>query len=178
MNKPTVSHAAPKVFLRGEYAFRNVNGAIAIIGPLVMGAILAFSAVYIPGAGDTSLSRIVNIVLAVGALVLSGFGLWALWGWVRNARIRVEINENGIIRGDRFWPWEQVRSFAGWQYVNGVSLEFKPRGMMIVWNRGDLPITPLLSEQQYIELARELQQCISKRFPHVDVALHPLKPSI
>jgi hypothetical protein len=108
--------------------------------------------------------------------VFGSVGLWTLWSWIRNRRIDVEINEDGIICGNRFWPWDRVRSFGGTRYDNGVLLGFTPRGMTIVWGGGGLPTTPLLTEHQYIQLARELRRCVSARFPDVDVAMHPVEP--
>jgi hypothetical protein len=105
---------------------------------------------------------------------MGGLGLWALWNWIQNRRVTVEINADGIMYGNRFWPWDRVRSFAGTQYDNGVCLGFTPRGRG-VWGGGGLPTTPLLTEEQYVELAGELIHEISERYPEVIVAMYPLR---
>jgi hypothetical protein len=176
MDRPTVSCAGPAVFFRGQYVYRTLNGTMAVITGLLSGAICAAAAVYISRRDEELLTVVVSVIFAVVALVFGGLGLWMLWAWVRNRRILVEINEDGIICGNRFWPWDRVRSFAGTRYDNGVCLGFTPRGTG-VWGGGGLQTTPLLTEQQYVELARELSRCILARFPDVEVAMHPLKPT-
>ncbi|MEX2308219.1 MAG: hypothetical protein WD738_11530 [Pirellulales bacterium] len=172
MDSPTVSCAGPAAFFRGEYIFRTLNGTMAVISGLVPSAIAAAVAVYISTMGEDLLSDFVSAIFALVALIFGALGLWTLWSWIRNRRVPVEINEEGIVCGSRFWPWGRVRSFAGMRYDNGVCLEFTPcrRG---VWGGGTLPTTPLLTDQQYVELARKLDQCISARFPHVIVAMVP-----
>lgn len=174
MDRPTVFGSSPEVFFREQYAFRTLNGTLAVISGLLPSAISAASAVYISRVGDDLLSDVVSAIFALVALAFGGLGLRALWGWVCNTRIQVEINEDGIVHGNRFWPWDRVRSFAGTRYDNGVCLEFTPRTTG-VWGGGRLHTTPLLTEEQYVELARELSHWLSSRFAHVEVATYPLR---
>jgi hypothetical protein len=162
------------VFFHGQYVFRTLNGTVAVVSGLLPSTIFIAVAAYILSKDAEWLTIVVAAIFAAVALVFGGAGLWALWGWVRNRCVQVEINENGIIYGNRFWPWDRVRSFAGTRYDNGVCLEFTPRWTG-VWGGGGLATTPLLTDEQYIELAREVSRCISARFPHVVVAMHPLK---
>jgi hypothetical protein len=174
MDRSTLSSAGPAVFFRGQYVFRTLSGTMSVIVPLLSSAICAAPIVYFSSRDEELLMVVVSAIFAAVALVFGGLGLWTLWSWVQNRRIPVEINADGIIYGNRFWPWDRVSSFAGTRYDNGVCLGFTPRGMG-VWGGGSLPTTPLLNEQQYVELARELSRCISARYPDVVVAMHPLK---
>ena len=151
--RPTVTNSSPRVFFRGQYDFRTRNGVMAVISGLVPSAIAAAAAVYISTLGEDWLSYVVTGIFALVAFVFGMAGLWVLWGLVRTRRDLVEINADGIIYGNRFWPWDRIRSFAGKHYDNGVSLEFTPRHTG-VWGGGQLPTTPLLTDQQYVELAR------------------------
>ncbi len=160
------------MLFRGQYAFRTLNGVMTIVVALVASAV--FVAVAIP---SLRLVREVSLAFALGALAFGGIGLRALWGWIHNERIPVEINEDGIIRGIRFWPWDRVHALGGTHFTNGVRLGFVPRGRIVWGVGGDLPTTPLLTEAQYVELAREVSGCISARFPHVTVAMQPVVPS-
>jgi hypothetical protein len=176
MDRPTPSSTGPAVFFRGQYAFRSLNGAMAVLVLLLAGSIFAVLATTIATHDDDKLlSTIVRVGFAGFALVFGGSGLRALWGWVRNHRVVVEINADGILRGQKFWPWDQVRTFAGTSYDNGVSLEFTPRRMM--WGTGALPTTPHLTVDQYVALARELDEFLSVEFPNVKVLLLPQAPT-
>jgi hypothetical protein len=172
MESPTVSHGAPRVFFRGEYVFRTVNGAMAVMTGLGASAVSAAVAVCIARLGEDLLSNVVAVIFGAVASVFGGVGLWTLWSWIRARRVQVEINEVGIVCGNRFRSWQRIRSFAGTRYSNGVCLGFTPRRTG-VWGGGSLPTTPLLTDQQYVELARELGPWISARFPDVVVAMNP-----
>lgn len=176
MNRLTLSYAAPRVLYRSHYVFRTLNGTMAIVVALLISALLAAVAVYGPVRGRELPLVVVRAGFALVALTFGGIGLRALWGWIRNDRIRVEINEDGIVHGNRFWSWHRVHSFEGIRYTNGVALGFTARGVMVGLGAGTLPTTPLLSEQEYAELAREVSRCTAARFPHVDVAIEPRDP--
>ena len=164
--------SSPVVFFRRDYTFRTLNGTMAVIAALLASAMLATVAVYVWKKAEEVLALVVGAVFASGALIFCGLGLWVMWSWLRNRRVTVEINEDGIICGSRFWAWDRVHYFAGRRYSNGVCLEFTPsRG--VVSGGGDLPTTPLLTDQEYVQLARTLSQCISARFPHVTVVMEP-----
>lgn len=167
MPRPPLSQS-PAVLFRGEYVFRSINGTMAVIVPLLTSAVFAVLAAYIESLAA------VRAAFAVGAIVFGGLGLWTLCAWIGNNRIRVELNEDGIVSGNRYWPWEKVRSFAGLRHSNGVCLAFTPREL--TWGGCDLPTTPLLTEQQYVDLARELSRCVAVRFPDLEVAMYPLEP--
>lgn len=177
MNRPTLSDASPHVLFRGRYVFRTPNGVGAFILPVLFGG--AFVAIVIATSTYDGRDPIVafgNVWFALGGLLFFGLGLRALWGLIRNERIVVEINEAGIIRDKRFYPWDQVRSFEGTRYSNGVSLGFTTSGKMAGFAPGELPTTPLLTEEEYMELAREVSRYISSQFPHVQIAMEPLEP--
>jgi hypothetical protein len=162
----------PVVFFRRDYAFRTLNGTMAVIAALLASALSGAVAVYAWKTGEGVLVHVVAAVFASGALIFCGLGLWATWSWIGNRRVHVEINGDGIICGDRIWPWDRVHRFVGRRYSNGICLEFTlSRG--VVLGGGHLPTTPLLTDKEYVELARTLDQCISARFPHVVVAMEP-----
>jgi len=162
----------PVVFFRRDYAFRTLNGTMAVIAAILSGALLGAVAVYAWKTGEGVLVHVVAAVFASGALVFCGLGLGAMWSWIGNRRIHVEINGDGIICGDRFWQWDRVHCFVGRRYNHGVCLEFTlSRG--VVLGGGDLPTTPLLTDKEYVELARTVDQFTSARFPHVVVAIEP-----
>jgi hypothetical protein len=176
MASPTLTHA-PAVFFRGQYEFRTLNGTMAVIAPLLAGVIFAAIALFAPRKDGELLPRVVAVGFGIWAFGFGGLGVWALWSLIRNRRVDVEISEDGILDGSRFWPWDRVQSFAGMRYDNGVFLEFRPR-KAIGWVGGSLPTTPALTDEQYVELAKEVSRGISARFPHVVVATHPLRPNI
>jgi hypothetical protein len=174
MSRLPVSRSAAVLF-RSKYVFRSLNGTMAVIVPLLMSVIFGVLSEQVLKAGNDLLVDFVRFGFSVGAVVFGGCGPWTLWAWIGNRDVRVEISEDGIVSGNRFWPWRRVRLFAGMRYSNGVCLAFTPRAMM--WGGCDLPTTPLLTEQQYIDLAREVSQRIAVRFPDLEVALQPLDPS-
>jgi hypothetical protein len=174
METRSLSVGGPRVFFGGQFVYRTLNGAMAVIAVLVTSAIMAAIALTIRRMGEDLLSDVVSAGFGMGALVIGGYGLWALWSWVRNRCIHVEVNEDGIVCGNRFRPWERVHAFEGVRYDNGVCLRFTPRRTG-VWGGGMLPTTPLLTDEQYVELARDVSQGLTARFPHVVVAMHPLK---
>lgn len=168
-----------QVFFRGQYVFRTRNGAMAASVSFLTAASFAALAAYVPSLRGVRVDLLLNVVRASFALVTIVFGaicVRVLWGLIRGHRTHVEINEYGIISGRRFWPWAQVGSVTGTRYSNGVSLGFIPRSTMIALGAGELTTTPLLSDQQYVELAQELCRYTSTYFPHVNVAMQPLDP--
>jgi MFS family permease len=172
-------NSTSQVFFRGHYVFRTLNGAMAASVSFLTSAIFAALAAYVPNLRGVRVDLLLNVVRAgfvLGAIVFGAICVRVLWGLIRSHRIQVEINEYGIISGNRFWPWAEVGSVTGTRYSNGVSLGFIPRGTMIALGAGELPTTPLLTDQQYVELAQELSCYISTRFPHVNVAMQPLEP--
>lgn len=176
IDRPTRCYASPLVLFRGRYVFRTLNGTMAVLISFLASVICTVLAVFVLKTEGEVLPKVVATIVLAGALIFGGLGLRALWGWVRNERIYVEINERGVVRGNRFWPWERIQLFTGTRYDNGVTLEFTPRWNTIVWGGGQLPTTPLLTVQQYVELAHELSQFLSTRFPHVEVAMQPQLP--
>jgi hypothetical protein len=162
----------PVVFFRGQYVCRSFNGGMAAISGFVASALATAFAVYNSRMGNGVLSDVVSGMFALLALIFGGLGLWEFWGLASNRRVDVEINEDGIVCGNRFRPWDRVNTFVGKRYNNGVCLGFTPRRTG-VWGGGDLPTTPLLTDQEYVELAREMIRQLSNRFPHLLIITHP-----
>ena len=176
MARPTAACDGRAVFFRGEYVIRTLNGTLAVISGLAPGALAAAIAFYISTTTADMLSHVVSAIFALVALVFASAGLWALGSWVCDRRTRVGVNEDGLFAGNRFWPWGEVRAISGIRYRNGTCLRFTPRRKFL-WSDGTLPTTPLLTDQQYIELARELGQCLLVRFPHLLVGTAPEDPT-
>ncbi|MDB5337267.1 MAG: hypothetical protein JWN70_2886 [Planctomycetaceae bacterium] len=144
---------------------------MAAILPLLFSVAFAVISSQALAKGDEPLQYRVGCGFGFGSLVFGGFGLYALLGWITNRRIQVEINADGIVNGTRFWRWDEVNSFTGILYYNGVCIQFNSG-----WRTVQAPTTPLLTEQQYIGLAQELRR-ILVRFPNTELAMHPLKSS-
>lgn len=140
---------------------------MASIVPLMFSMMFAKISVRLLRDGNT-----IGIGFACGTLILGGFGLYTLLSLIANRRIWVEVNEDGIVNGTRLWKWNEIDSFTGKRYFNGVCIEFASR-----WRRVSAPTTPLLTERQYIELAIELHRRIVVRFPNIKLAMFPLEAS-
>ncbi len=159
------------ILFRAQYAWRTVNGALAVIVPLLVSGVFAFISANEFSLNVDSLQVVVGCGFAVGALVFGGLGLYCLRNWIAGRIDCVEINTDGIVYRQRFTPWSDVRSFYGIQYDNGIMLKYIPNRS--TWGDGSLPTTPLLTEQEYFELAQTLAKLIGGTFPHVDVLPQP-----
>ena len=163
IEKTTHGSDTPAVFFRGHYSFRSFNCAAGVLATSVASFILAFLVPDMPWG-------FVSVVFILSALLWGGLGLRMLWGWIRNESAYVEINERGIVRGKNFWPWEQVNSFYGTSYANGVRLDFMTHRITYGFYGGsNLSTTPLLTNNQYVELAKELIHYLATEYPDVDV---------
>ena len=143
---------------------------LALLTSLVLSAI----SWYLYDAQDDGVTRMVAACFAIGAVIFGALGLYVQVQLIRGKCDDVLIDESGITYRNRFRSWGDIRSFHGTRYSNGICLGYVPKTWFI-WGDGSLPTTPLLSEQEYINLAQRLQASIS--FPDVIIESHPVSPT-
>jgi hypothetical protein len=160
------------VYFRGEYSFRTLNGTMAAVISLLVSGGFTFLAARFLVRSDSSHEVLVGNGFTISAIVFGILGLYALSSWIANRRVEVEINEEGIRKGRRFWAWEEIRSFGGLQYINGVCLQWTSR-----WRTFSAPTSPLLGEQEYAALAHQLSRCVAVQSANVDIAMCPADAS-
>ncbi len=175
MADPSSATKSPTLF-RGQYVFRSRNGTLAMILPLLVCIVCVAIAVQAFREGAESPVRVVGSAFAIGALVFGGLGLYVLFSWIGNKCERVQIDDEGVTHRNRFTPWSKIRSFHGTRFDNGICLGHMPIARFF-WGDGSLPTTPLLTEQEYVDLARRLHSRIGHRFPNVIVYMHPVEPT-
>lgn len=168
-------HAYPKehssILFRGQYVWRTVNGTWAVAILLLVSIVSVGVSSSVFSQSTDSLAVLVGGGFSVGAIGFGGLGLYCLRNWIAGRVDRVEVNTDGILYRQRFTPWSDVRSFYGQQFDNGIMLTYIPNRSM--WGNGSLPTTPLLTEQEYCELAQTLAKLIGGTFPHVEVFPQP-----
>jgi hypothetical protein len=170
-----MSHAYPNehstILFRGQYVWRTGDAALAMAIPLLASVVFVCVAASVYSQGTDSLAVLVGGGFSVGAMVWGGLGLFCLRKVIAGRVDRVEIRTDGILCRQRFTPWNDVRSFYGIQYGNGIMLKYDPNRFM--WGDGSLPTTPPLTDQEYRDLAQTLAKLIGETFPRVDVCPQP-----
>ena len=174
MTEP-VSTTTSSILFDGEYTYRTWNGTMAVFVSLLVCAIFGVFAVLLLGAQEEPLAQVIGSAFGIAALIPGGRGFYALIAWLGNWRDCVQIDDEGITYRDRFIPWTKIRSFHGTRFDNGICLGHFCTAKFF-WGDGSLPTTPLLTEQEYVDLARRLQSRIGKRFQHVQIELCPTEP--
>jgi hypothetical protein len=110
----------------------------------------------------------------VGAAMLVGvaFGLAYM---VQGRERVVRVTEHGVTRGRKHWPWVRIARFGGIKYSNGIAITFQLRG------RGHgtriLITTPLLTAEQFVELARTVKAFAAETKTDVLVVEEPEVPT-
>ena len=161
--KPTCCSDTPAIFFRGQYSFRSFNCAAGVLLTFVFSAMFVFAAASFPW----SFGCFIFVFIALG---LGGVGMRMLWGWIHKESTYIEINEHGIVSGKRFWSWKQVHSFHGTSYANGVRLDFMTRKITYgFYAGGNLSTTPLLTKNQYVDLAKKMSHYLATEYPNVVV---------
>jgi hypothetical protein len=161
-------------FYSGEYVCRTWNGAMSAIVPLLFAGFFGFITATIFSEMRGTLALVVGGSFAAGALFFAIMGFLALIAFIGNRRILVEIGDKGIQHGNRFTPWAEVKEFRGTRYANGVCLGFTPTRRPFVSGDGNLPTTPLLSEQEYVELAQKLLERVVVQHANLSVVMLPI----
>ena len=162
--RPTPCCDTPVIFFHGQYSFRSLNSATGVLVTLIPSAAFIFTAASFPWS-------FTSVAVILFTLLFGGIGIRMLWGFIHKECTYVEINKQGIIRGKHFWPWEEIQLFQGTSCDNGVCLGLMLR--KITWGSGKLPTTPLLTNNQYIKLAKELSHYLATEYPDVIVAPQP-----
>ena len=162
------------ILFRGQYVFRSRNGVGAMAIGLSVSIVFAIIAAHEFRGGDGLLSLLVGSGFAIMGLVFGGLGLFVLHSWIGNKCERVQIDDEGITYRNRFTPWTKICAFNGTRFDNGIRLGYTPKARCY-WGNGSLPTTPLLTEQQYRDLAKQLHSHIGHRFPKVVVGMFPVE---
>ncbi len=122
------------------------------------------------------LSKFVGATFAIGAIGLLSASLYALIAILIGRAVKAIVATDGITHGHRFVPWEEISEFYGTIYDNGICLGYTPAGRKIYTER-QLSTTPLLTNDQYRELTKEIREHISATQPHVRIDMTPRQPT-
>jgi hypothetical protein len=141
---------ARQTYFHGESIARSFSGVLNFV--VITVAAAAFAA---NGLEQRRGNATLFACLIYEATGLAGIALWLGWGIIFNRRVVVEISDEGILHGKRFWPWAEIETFGGMALGEGVKLFFIVRGRSDRMHR--LPTTPLLTNGQFRELALALR---------------------
>ena len=166
-----LDYANPRPFFVGTYRFRSWNAAVDVVVVSAFGLAFGYGARGGP-PGSFSLSAFIGVVSAA-CLLWAGY---MLWGLIAGREDLLRITEDGIEYVGRLWSWRDVSYLGGTTHSNGVSLEchLGPGTVKLV---KFLPITPLLTVEQYVALMRVVAAHVSHLYPHVTIEPTPRRPS-
>ena len=171
-----LAYAAPKAFFDGAYRYRSVNGLTSVAVTTGFGGALLF-------ARQRTLATLgfehVWWCLAQGIGLLGAAALVAAAVsviFILQGRERaVRVTEHGITHGRQHWPWVRMAEIGGMKYTNGIAIKFHLLG------RGHatrtLITTPLLTQEQFAELARTVKDFARAAYPQLRFVEEPEVPS-
>ncbi len=161
-----------RALYQGSYAFRSVNGLLAMLVTGTFGAAFIWVSVQCLTKHPGQLSKFVGVAFAIGAIGLFGASLYALIAIMLGRVVNVTVATNGITHGQRFVPWEEISEFYGTVCDDGICLGYTPAKRKFFTER-KLSTTPLLTNDQYRELTEGIRECISATQEHLRIEMTP-----
>jgi hypothetical protein len=158
---------APRPIFTGIYSYRRPSVAIAGSAlTLILGGILArfvYAGIHRPPVGN-------DIWAGLFAVSILGFlfycGCYLVVAYLRNHHLPLEITDDGVHYGAKFFPWGRVRWISGsiyhgrYHFVLGLRGFSADRHLMI--DRG-------LSEEEYESLISVLEARLHASHPNLQI---------
>ncbi|GEM_PF-4534800 len=170
-----LNYATPRIFFRGRYQCRNWLQLGGCIGLFAFAAMFAFAALQwrsvinsLSALDDIPILSLLAVACALLSLAFLAASAYVIWTYVEGREWSVLITEDVISRAGRLREWREIERVYAVHFASGVNVEFILRHASIPLPRA-VELHPLLSAEQYSNLARILQEHVVPRHPHLKV---------
>jgi hypothetical protein len=155
------------MFFAGRVRYRKAGVLFGALAALTFGfaPLVVFAPTLRRSEWTGGIAAGVGIIgLVCGLFIFMGCKL--LWRWLAGGTLLLEISDEGVRYGRRYFAWEQIRWIGGSSERGRVQLAMKCQGVP-----RELPlfVDEPLTVDRYDALMQELSAALRERYPHVAV---------